>query len=306
MRVVMTFLVAAGMLGLAAAAGAEQQYTDAAGDSGNARDLTQVVVSNDATQVSFSIATPVQTPAWDEGEVLDIDKDANPSTGDEGADFRIWMSPPSVDTWNGSDWVDAPTFGITNRLEVTSGAGVWHVVVPRTLLAGTTVFDFSLWSVKINGLFSACCDFAPDTGTWRYELALKQCSNGRDDDGDGKVDGSDLGCSGTEDDLESDDPYTLAIGRPTVRPASGHTGQAITVTARVRRVETNQPIAAGLVRCTTTVGSTTKRTIGKLASGIATCRLASPHVAKPSMVHGTIAVTSRSASASAAFAFGAR
>jgi hypothetical protein len=300
MRVFMTLVVACGVFGLAGAAGAEQRYTDTLGDSGNARDLTQVVVSNDAAQVTFAIATPAQPPAWDEGEALEIDKDGNPSTGDEGSDIRVWMSPESVEAWNGSDWVEAPTSGVTNRLD---GSGLWRVVIPRTLLGGGTVLDFNLWSVKINGLFSACCDFAPDGGTWRYELVLKQCANGRDDDGDGKVDTSDLGCSGAEDDLESDDPYTLAIGRPTVSPASGHVGQPITVTARVRRVETGQPIAAGVVHCTTTVGSTTKWTTGKLAAGVASCRVTAPRVAEQSVVRGRIAVASRGALASAAFSF---
>ena len=44
------------------------------------------------------------------------------------------------------------------------------------------------------------------TGTFFYDLTFPQCSNGKDDDGDGKVDRQDPGCSGATDDNESDDP----------------------------------------------------------------------------------------------------
>ena len=213
MRWLMTLLVVIGSLVIAGAAGAEQTYTDGTGDNGAAPDITQVVVTNDTTQVSFQIAVPSRLPD-NEAHLLQINTDGNAATGDEGFDLQAFMLFPgiSVETWNGSAWVDAPTTGISGRFELGAAAS-WRLSLPRTLIGTGTVLDFLVISAKFNGDDVAGLDVAPNAGTWRYELVLKQCANGRDDDGDGKIDSADLGCSGTEDDLESDDPYTLSIGR---------------------------------------------------------------------------------------------
>ena len=305
MRWFMTLLVVVGALGLAAVAGAEQRYTDAAGDNGVAPDLGQLVVTNDASEVVIQISAPARLPEQEEAYLVEIDSDGNSASGKDGFEVRVFtMSLRGyVYVWNGSDWVDAPPAGISVRFEFSANTGLWRITLPRTLLSNTSAFNFKTASAKFNGDDIVGLDSAPDGGTWRYELALKQCSNGRDDDGDGKADSSDLGCSGTEDDLESDDPYTLAIDRPTVTPASGRAGKPIKVKARVRQVETNQPIATGTVRCMTKVGSKAKRSAGQLASGTATCRLVSPKVAKRTTIRGTITITSRSASISAPYSF---
>ncbi len=190
-----------------------------------------------------------------EAHLLQINTDGNAATGDEGFDLQAFMLFPgiSVETWNGSAWVDAPTTGLSGRFELGAAAS-WRLTLPRTLIGTATAFDFMVISAKFNGDEVAGVDAAPDAGTWRYELALKQCANGRDDDGDGKIDSTDLGCSGTEDDLESDDPYTLSIGRATATPTSAKSGKPVIVRAQVRQVETSKAIRTGTVRCMTKVG----------------------------------------------------
>ena len=292
-------------LGLAAVAGAEQRYADGAGDNGNAPDLSQVVVTNDTSQVVFQISAPARLPAPEEAYLLQIDSDRNTATGDDGFEVQVFTMGVSsyVETWSGSDWVDAPSGGISVRFEFSSGSGLWRITLPRTLFSNSSAFNFQSAAAMFSGGSIVGFDRAPDGGTWLYELALKQCANGRDDDGDGKIDTSDLGCSGAEDDLESDDPYTLSIGRTSVTPASGRAGKPIVVKARVTQVETGQAIATGTVGCAMKVGSATKRTTGQLASGTATCRLLAPKVAKPTTIRGTITVTSKATSVSAPFAF---
>src|SRR5688500_6966203 len=305
MRWLMRLVAARTALGLAATAGAEQRYTDSTGDSSSAPDLGSVAVSNDTSQVVFQITTPARLPASEEAYLLRIDSDGNSATGDAGFEVSAFMMALSgeVEVWNGSSWVAAPPAGISIRFEFNSASSQWRVTLPRTLLSNTTALNYWLGSALFSGDDIAASDRAPDGGTWRYELALKQCANGRDDDGDGRVDSADLGCSGTEDDLESDDPYTLAIDAAKVRPASGRAGKPIVVKARVRQVETNQPLSTGTVRCMMKVGTTPRRSAGQLASGPATGRLGPPKVARRTMVRGTISVTSKSATISTPYSF---
>lgn len=309
MRWVMTLLVAVGALGAAAVAGAEQRYSDPAGDSASSLDISEVVVTNDTEQVVIRVGLPGTLPEDNDVFLVEIDSDGSSATGKDGFEVRVFgMSLRAfVEVWNGTDWVDAPPAGISVRVELSGGTSARRITLPRSLLSNTSGFNFLVSTAKFSGDDIVGSDRAPDGGgTWRYDLALKQCSNGRDDDGDGKVDSNDLGCTGTDDDLESDDPYTLAIGRPTVTPATGKGGNPVVVKARVTQAETDQPIRAGTVRCTTKAGATTKRSVGQLASGTATCRLMAPRVVKPTTIRGTMTVTSKAATASVPFSFRSR
>jgi hypothetical protein len=254
-----TLLVAVAGLALAGAAGAEQRYTDTAGDSGAAPDLGQVTVSNDSGHVVFKAAVPARLPEPDEAYFLGIDSDGNAGTGSNGLELRVFEMGVSsfVESWN-----------------------------------------------KVSGEEIVASDYSPDgSGAWRYEVVLNQCANEGDDDGDGKVDVQDAGCTDGEDDLESDDPYTLAIGRPTATPAAARSGAQVTVRAPIRQVETNQAITAGAVRCSAKIGASTKRWAGRLTAGTATCTLRAPKVSKPTSVRGSITVRSKSKTASTSFAF---
>lgn len=305
----MTLLAVVAALASAGAASAEQRYADATGDAGAAPDLGQVTVSNDAGNVRFDIAIPQRAPAPDEAYLLLIDSDSNGTTGEEGADVEVFTMNGSsnVKSWNGSAWVDAPSGGTSVRMATGAGVGSLLVSLPRTLLGNTQAIRFVVLSAKFSGEEVVATDAAPgQISPWEYALVLTQCANGRDDDADGKIDVADLGCGDGEDDLESDDPYTLAIVRPTVTPTVARAGTAVAVKARVTQVETKQPVATGAVRCTAKVGAMTRRWAGQLVSGTATCRLTVPRKAKPSTVRGTVAVTSKSSTASAPFSFRTR
>jgi|RhiMetStandDraft_4_1073278.scaffolds.fasta_scaffold08503_1 hypothetical protein len=304
-RSISTLLVAVAGLALVSAAGAEQRYTEATGDAGAAPELGQTTVENDAGRVVLTIGVPPRFPEPDELYLLRIDTDSNPGTGDEGDEVRVVQMGTSANvmTWNRSDWVDAPSSGIHVRVEISASAGQWLVTLPRTLLSNTSAFDFMVISAKLSGEEVVGTDVA---GPWRYDLTSTQCSNGRDDDADGKLDVADLGCEDGEDDLESDDPFTLAIGRPTVTPSATRSGAQVTVKAPIRQVETNEAITAGTVRCSAKIGASTRRWAGRLASGTATCTLRAPKVSRPTSVRGSLTVSSKSKTASMRFAFRVR
>jgi hypothetical protein len=305
---IVTLLVAVASFGLAAVAGAEQRYTDATGDAGAAPDLGQVVVSNDATTVLLDIAIPARLPEPDEAYLVIIASDSNAATGENGTDVRVFETggAGNAEVWNGSAWVDAPSAGIRIRVEIFADGGRLLVELPRTLLGNTSAFRFIVMSAKFSGEEIVATDFAPGDASWEYSLKLAQCSNGSDDDADGKVDAADLGCRDGEDDLESDNPYTLAIGRPTVTPSVGRAGKLVTVKARVAQVESRKPITTGAVRCMAKIGPATRRWPGQLTTGTAMCRLMVPKPAKSTTIRGSITVSSKSKTASTSFAFRVR
>src|SRR5436190_3037806 len=90
-------------------------YTDPAGDSGSAGDITSLTVAGDkgTGQLVFritgtNIASSATNPLF-----LDIDSDANPLSGnisDNGSDYLFYVDGDSYffAHWNGSSWVETP------------------------------------------------------------------------------------------------------------------------------------------------------------------------------------------------------
>ena len=288
-------LIAAVGLVLAAPARADKTFTDPAGDSGAAHDVTSVVVSNDATQVVLRFPVPnpwpnLQQPP-DQAWLLMVDTDENPSTGDSGDEVRVFQQGgANVEVWNGSAWVDAPPAGISVRFELSSSSAGWRVQLPRGLLGGTTGFDFGLVFAKWAGEEIVGIDRGPDGGSWRYELVLHQCANGRDDDGDGKIDAADRGCANTVDDAEGDETVTPRLLRPVVTPAKARPGRPVTVRATAQQLETGDPVATGSVECTIRAGATRKQVRGRISAGVATCKFAAPRVSRTTTVRGTMRI----------------
>ena len=146
-------------------------------------------------------------------------------------------------------------------------------------------------------------DDAPDGGAYVYALTFTQCANGKDDDGDGKVDGKDLGCSSPTDNLESDDPVTLKASKALTLPAKPKAGKLVVVGAAVTRLETGAGITSGTVKCAVKVGTKALPAKGKVGSGVATCTFTLPKTSKGKMARGTITVAFKGKTVKVPFAF---
>ena len=95
---------------VARAASADTQYSDPAGDSGGAPDITSVKVVNDAAgNLTFTVATNQPTLAEDAGLSLWFNADMNIATGDDGVDFVLFVNSNGweFDRWDGSNYVPA-------------------------------------------------------------------------------------------------------------------------------------------------------------------------------------------------------
>ena len=267
-------------------------FTDPTGDAtGGVPDITQIAVSNDAAGV-VTLRTTTAAPLVD-GSVLGIilDTDSNPATGSGGAEYLIFATRSGLTRmrkWNGTNFetIAPPSLAATisgNVIEIKIGRQDIGVVDQFGVAAFTIMFDAAGTVVGD--------DDAPDGGSYVYVLAFTQCANGKDDDGDGKADAEDLGCSSPADDLESDDPVTLQAGKALVAPAKPKAGKAVVVSAPVLRVETGVGIESGAVTCAARVGTRALRGAGKVASGRASCAFRLPATVKGKAVRGTITVT---------------
>jgi hypothetical protein len=293
---------------MASAALADQTYPDATGDAGAGSDISGITVRNDlAGNISIQVGT-VNPIVSNHAIFVFIDADKNQSTGGQGDEYWMYGGPlvgVGFFAWNGSDFVEASPASFRVG---AAAANVTEFRINRADIGNVTSFNLFVLSASVDesggGFQIKGWDGSPESGYHTYDLSFPQCSNGRDDDGDGKVDAQDLGCSSTTDEDESDDPVNLRLGKAKVTPARPVSGRLVTVSAPLTRVETGQPPTGATVRCTARiVGGKTIKGTGSTAGGRAVCKFRLPGKSAKKTVRGQIAATFETASARTAFSF---
>lgn len=152
------------------------QFTDPAGDSGTAADITSVDVSNDDKgQYTFDVtfATPYGST---HSFALYFDTDQNTATGDPnavGADYFLFddHATHSFDllNWSGTDWAEAPTSATVSFLIGSDNLSL-TASVNRSEIGDPAAFDFFVVSGE-GDLSAGHFDDAPSgSGTWHYAL----------------------------------------------------------------------------------------------------------------------------------------
>ncbi len=145
-------------------------YTDPAGDSGSAGDITSVSVAGDkgTGQLVFKITGTNIASSTTNLLFLDIDNDANPLTGDitdGGADYSFYVDDTSYGFghWDGTHWIATPDLSV----RVNGGTSQILISVNRSELGNTSMFNFFAWSLDVtNRLF----DNAPNDGAFNYSF----------------------------------------------------------------------------------------------------------------------------------------
>jgi len=282
---------------------ADSTNTDPTGDAkGGAPDITQVVTSNDAAgTITFQITTA--TPLIDTSEMLvALNTDSNPGTGAGGAEYLLIAGTGGfgIGKWNGTTFAQATA----PSLSMTRSGNVVEFKINRSDLGVTERFGFAVLTANFDAADTFLGeDDAPDGGEYIYTMVFTQCANGKDDDGDGKIDGNDLGCSSPTDNLESDDPVSLKASKVITVPAKPKAGKLVVVGALVLRLETGAGIPSGTVKCAVKVGLKALPARGKVSSGVAACAFTLPKASKGKMARGTIGVTFKGKSVKVPFAF---
>jgi hypothetical protein len=164
---IVAVLMAALVLVPGAASG---NYTDPAGDSGTAGDITSVTLVGDKTggQLVFRIGGTNLATSETNVLFLTIDSDANPLTGDltdNGSDYWFGMdnSTYGFEHWDGSHWVDSPNLTV----RISGGTSGIMVSINRSELGNTADFNFAASTMNLSDRTS---DYGPNDGVYNYSL----------------------------------------------------------------------------------------------------------------------------------------
>jgi hypothetical protein len=152
-------------------------YADPSGDNiGGAGDVTAVSVAGDkgTGQLVFRLTGTNIASSKQNILFLDIDSDANPSTGDledGGADYSFVVDDDSYGfaRWSGTDWADLTS----TTARVTGNTSQITISVNRSELGNTADFNFSVTALNLvisSGVTTLGLDTAPDDGSYNYSF----------------------------------------------------------------------------------------------------------------------------------------
>ena len=139
-------------------------YTDPAGDSATAPDLTKVTFTVGTGTITVDI-TYTGALGSDGSLLLLLDADRNAQTGSDGIDYLILGNGTRLAflKWDGTQWVDfthqpmSPTLNSTDMTFVLTLADI----------GGVQTFDFAAGAVRANDI-----DTAPDSGMATYAVPV--------------------------------------------------------------------------------------------------------------------------------------
>lgn len=255
-------------LGAAQLAKADASYSDPAGDSGTAPDITAVTAANDtAGNLTFTVRT--NQPALADAAVdIAFDTDQNAQTGGNGVEFYFLIGPSGWEfaRWDGSKFVAAAAPSANGSY----ANGLATFKISKADLGGVETFVFwaDTFQLDANGNVIAE-DTAPD-GTSAYKYTQSK-------------------------------PLTLRAGTTTAVPAKPVAGRPFAVRTRISRGDTGGPLTTGTVTCTVRVGTAPVRATGRVAGGVASCSMTLPKTAKGKLVRVTTKVTLQGVSTTKTF-----
>jgi hypothetical protein len=252
---------------------------DPAGDHDAAPDITAVRVSDAKSGwITFAITTPNYAALPEESAiVVSIDADANPRTGESGAELQLSLAAGQIalERWDGRQWVpdELPT-----RARARNSGNLVAIDLHVSEMRNSSRFRFSILSADVNTAIQGvvAVDVAPDDFSyWAYALANRPA-------------------------------LVLVASRPVAQPRRPKAGKSVTVSLAVTRSDTGRPIASGTVSCRVRTSGTKVPAAGRVARGSAHCAFVVPSTAKGKVLRGTISVRTGGKNVARDFAFVAR
>lgn len=249
---------------------------DPAGDHDAAPDITAVSVSDAKSGwITFAITTPNYMVLPEASAmVVSIDADANPRTGDAGAEVQLTLAAGqlAMERWDGRRWApdDLPT-----RARYRNAVNVVSIDVHLSELGNFPRFRFALLAADVNTAIQGvvAIDVAPDDFSyWGYALANQPA-------------------------------LSLVARAVTATPSRPRAGRQFVVLLAVTRSDTGRAITSGSVGCRVLAAGKPVAASGSVSRGAGRCTVAVPATAKGKVLRGTITVRSGGKRVSRAFSY---
>jgi hypothetical protein len=257
--------LALGLLVVPGAFGA-RWYTDPAGDSGAAPDITAVAVSHDgAGLVSLAVTTNQPTLAPDTAFWGYIDADRDTSTG-------IPINGLGVD-------------------EMFIGDGTGSLLAHIDGSSISFAFSSTLTTSYANGVFTARFNRSEIGTTDRFAFAVAS----ELDDANGDAIATDDAPDAPPGYEYSFVPLALTVAAPVATPKAPVSGKRFVVSAAVTRND-EQPFAAGNVTCIARAGKVALKPVASAGSGAARCAMKVPKGMSGKTLRGTVTVSAEDSS----------
>jgi hypothetical protein len=279
-------LTVAACIAAGVASAGESTFTDPAGDSGTAPDLTSVTVGDAGGLLVFKIAG---TPVPSSEITIWLDTDRNRTTGDQGFDVQVgvgqepdgskyWFSGRwNVSAWQAFDGLAVIAMEYPDRIEIgftASQAGI------------TGGFDFELESEKLVGDAVEADDYAPEgILPWSYTpMPVEQPAAPAP---------------------TSSKAVRATIGKPAIAPLKLHAGKLATVRFAVSWKNGEEPDEL-TVGCVARYGTKAVKAVGAMGDGTATCKVRLPATPKQGTLRGSISVAGNGLTAKRTYSFPVR
>jgi hypothetical protein len=241
-------------------------YTDPAGDSGAAPDITSVAVSHDdAGFVSLAVTTNQPTLAPDTAFWGYIDADRDTSTG-------IPINGLGVD-------------------EMFIGDGTGSLLAHIDGSSISFAFSSTLTTSYANGVFTARFNRSELGTTDRFAFAVAS----ELDDANGDAIATDDAPDAPPGYEYSFVPLALTVAAPVATPKAPVSGKRFVVSAAVTRND-EQPFAAGNVTCIARAGKVALKPVASASSGAARCAMKVPKGMSGKTLRGTVTVSAEDSS----------
>jgi hypothetical protein len=283
--------VAAHPGGLAATSGSAT-FTDPAGDSGAAPDITSVTINGDpATRtITVTVTAAGYVPASPDAMERDIDvfldTDNNDATGSPcGCEYALTAFNDSTGRywdlghWDGGAWQSVPQ---SATMSFTRAGDTLTWTLNAADLGGATAFSFFVAA----GTFDAADnevghDFAPENGKWSYDLSASAPST----------------TTTTTTSTRTSAParsltmfLTPVIGKPAAVPVRPAAGKRLTLSFRVTRSDNDKPLASGKVTSAVSVAGKPMPHTQSFTRGVARLSLLVPSTAKGKRLTVTLTI----------------
>jgi hypothetical protein len=257
-------LAAAGVI-TAGAGASPASFTDPAGDSGAAPDITNVAVSdNGAGSVTVAVTASTLTSGASVDVYLNTDK--NGSTGSpSGSELHLeaWQDTSDagwdIQRWGSSDWQETPQ---SPAEHFTRSGNVYTWTFGTEDTGPITGFDFWAGGFMADAAGDLTArDEAPDGGDWVYDLSAAAPA------------------------------IVPAIGKPLAVPSRPRAGKLLSLSFPLTRADTGAVLTGATLAASTSIaGKPVARTVSQ-ASGAAHVNVLLPRTAKGKVLRVALTVT---------------